>query len=134
MLFVLIPAGVGESPYGEMDERVGPAYFPSVIAVGIIVAGVLLILISLSGREPTEVETGLPPGVIQGIGLIAAYFLLFYLVGYRIATVLSLAGFFWIFGERKPIILAIVPLVIAFGFKWIFEGIFNIRLHEGLLF
>lgn len=117
-----------------MDERVGPAYFPAVIAAGIMVAGLALLLISLFGREPTKVDTNIPPHVIQGIGLLVGYFVLFRILGYRIATVFGLAGFFWAFGERRKLVLIIVPLVVAFGFKWIFEGIFNIRLHEGMLF
>ena len=134
LLFLFIPAGIGDSPFGELDERVGPAYFPSIVAVGIIVAGAALLVVSLLGREPTAVDSNLPPRVLQGIALIAAYFVLFRFLGYRVATILCLAGFFRAFGERRLWVLGAFSFSVAFGFKWIFEGIFNIRLHEGILF
>jgi hypothetical protein len=134
LLFVLIPYGIAESPYGEVDERVGPEYFPKVIAIGITAGGILLLISAMTGREPSDVDATLPPRVIQGTALTVIYFVLFLLVGYRAATVLSLAGFFWVFGERRVALIVVVSVVLPLGLAWLFDGVFNVRLHDGILF
>lgn len=112
-------------------ERVGPAAFPILICIGIIVFAAVDIV---TGGE-TELEMSeydfTPPAIL--FGLLVAYLLLMPILGFLVSTILYMPTMLYYSKIRsKPLIVAFtlgVPILLFY----IFARIFLIRLPEGII-
>lgn len=122
-------------------QNYGPAVFPRLLAVLLILCGVLLMMRGLAawraGERLIEVpEWASQPANVVSVALVLgaslAYILLVDAVGFVPLTfVLLLALFAWL-RARLPVAVA-TAAVAAFGINWFFSSLMRVPLPRGLM-
>ncbi len=96
-----------EITVGFAADRLGPRFFPRLLAVALGLCGLGLIRRSLTGRSDAE---PLPPvrvgQFVLTLGITLAYAILLPSLGYPIATVLYVGALIWLLGYRNLVGLA----------------------------
>ena len=107
---------------GFASDRLGPAFFPRLLAAALAVLAITLIVRAVAGRsDPTR-----PPAVrlrvlLAVLGLLVAYALLLPWAGFLLATPVLLGAVIWLLGDRSWLSLAgtavgtTAVLYLAFG-------------------
>lgn len=122
-------------------SRVGPRFFPFLVAAGLILCGALLLVQALRGvRAPPEqgedVDLGVPPdyravgGVVASL---AAYVLLLERVGFVAASALLFWGVATAFGSRAWFRDPFIGIVLALAVYLAFTRLLGLRLPAGVL-
>ena len=135
LILLLVPSQIRAVVQGETG--MSPAFIPAVVAIGLILAGLALLLkayLSETAHPAIDVSTAGFLRVLTAVLLLIAYTFLFPRLGFVVTSAIALGGFVLFFGERNmPKILLsmiIVPIVL-----WLFfEKLFRIPLPHGLLF
>lgn len=138
LLFLLIPAFVKPSPYGEVQERiVGTKFLPQLVAVAIGLLAVLLIVNAERSRRgdsrPTRLSFRTDSRLFVAFLICAGYVLGMYLFGFMIATVASLTGLMRIFGERRPLTLLLVSVVTTAFLYFVFAKLLYVVFPYGIV-
>lgn len=86
---------------GFASDRLGPAFFPRLLALALGVLAVILVVRALAGRS----DPSRPPAIRAGafaamLALLVAYGLLMPRVGFVLATPVLLGAVIWILGLR----------------------------------
>ena len=55
-------------------------------------------------------------------------------IGYLVSTVVVLASMFWLFGERRKLVLLLYPVVISTVLYFFFQRVLIVSLPHGVLF
>lgn len=112
----------------------GPAFFPLVLALTLLVLGVIFALTSDPPREAAESdESFLRPPTVKFVILLVGLILLFPRLGGLIALSLFVAVEMW-WVERAPLKVAILSGVAAFAIIWfLFVWILAVPLPLGFL-
>lgn len=118
--------------------KIGPSFFPILLASFLILFSVILILNAFLGRSKGEVtpwniaDKGVQRGLIT---LIAGtiYCVLMAPLGFIISSILFLVYMMWMLGNRKPLTLATAPPIITISTWLLFEKVLNLSLPPGLL-
>lgn len=114
MLAAIIPAQIEEGPEGMMSPRLVPQ-----LIMGLIMA-LSLLLVATNLRAA---ESDAPPPFTRAelaafaaiMGLFAVSVALFLLVGVLAASLVLIVGALLILGERRPLILILMPLCLIGG-------------------
>lgn len=127
-----------EMPTFPRHGTLGPAYFPRLLLIGIIVSAIGLLLLSLLERasqpSPQSEETYPHSGrkLLLVVGLIFAYFTSMTRVGFLLSTVLFQAIFLLIsFQVRNPRWLVGVPVALTSLLFLIFIKLMYVPLPRG---
>jgi hypothetical protein len=139
-LFIL----AGEFGGQREGDQLGPAFWPRMAAVGLMVAVVVRMFQTVRDRdrpivhvvtefdEYEEEETELSwPRLWIGLGLAVGYVLATMFIGYPLASAIFLTAFIWIGGQRKWY----VPLIAIAGalvFTYVFIGVVYVSLPTGV--
>ncbi len=87
---------------GFAGDRLGPAFFPRLLALALGTLALVLIWRSLAGRSDPAPLPPMRVGLfLWTVGLTTAYAFLLRPLGYLIATPLYLAGIIWLLGYRN---------------------------------
>jgi putative tricarboxylic transport membrane protein len=87
---------------GFASDRLGPAFFPRLLAGVLAGLAVVLIMRALSGRSNPTPPPAMRLGVFLGtLGLMIVYSLALPRAGFLVATPLLLAGVIWLLGLRR---------------------------------
>ncbi|WP_024334769.1 tripartite tricarboxylate transporter TctB family protein [Desulfotignum balticum] len=133
LIFYLIPAYVGSSTHTEMSPR----FFPKLAAVLLAVLSFMLTAVSVRGflakkgsgtpKDPVtpRIRPDIKSGPVLSVGIVAAYFLGFEYLSFLAATPVAVALFMLTFGQRKPVriigislvLTAIVYILFTYGLK-----------------
>lgn len=112
MLFAVIPWQIPQGPPGIMSPRLVPTLSMSVI---VLLSG-LLIVVNARGRADETSDAVISSSEYRALGKIAALFLagllIFYAVGPLAASIVLIAGGLLVLGERRPLVLAGLPLAL----------------------
>ena len=65
------------------------------------------------------------------LSLFALYLLGLGKLGYLASSVVLVTAVLWLCGERKPLLLLVIPLVVTFGLSFVFGGLVNVVLPRG---
>lgn len=146
--FVVVPAGISDPDGFVLDEGLPPSFSARLIAIlaaMIIVLRVLRITIFspravadepgvASEVEPvTELSTKLTRRVWTGV--VISLFFAFALVpvlGFAIASLLTLGTTLFVLGERSWFRLMLYPLLVSAGVWLLFSQLLSVKLPEGL--
>lgn len=115
MLLFVLPAQIEEGPAGMMSPRLVPQ-----LMIGLIM-GLSVLLVATNLRDTRDADTAPPftraelKAFAAIMGLFALTLLLFVLAGVLPAVVVLIVGALLILGERRPLILLLMPLCLVGG-------------------
>lgn len=131
-----LPAGRGNVP--------GPGFFPELAAIlGIVVGAAICVraVVALrtraaqgAGASPQPEELGDILRFIGVLGVSTAYLMTLEPLGFPIASVLLLAANLLILGERRVLLLLLVPTALTGAVMLTFTTLLGLRLPAGTLF
>ena len=138
---VLLAAGIGygfatgQLPDRTLPDTPGPAFFPWLIAFGLIGLSAALIVQGLIAiRQRGEKISGyrLPDVGWLALGGFAAYLLLLPYAGFVLASVPFCGGLVWLYGERRPVISLTAAILIPVLLFLVFSTGFQVLLPRGV--
>jgi putative tricarboxylic transport membrane protein len=139
-LGLLLLVGAREIRFGAGYDRIGPRFFPYVVAGGLIALGALLAASALRRKRGGEAEE--VPASEDGIswlplGLLGSALLLDALLLERVGFVVASTAQFWLtaraFKSRRPIRDAVVALVLSLTVYYAFSRGLGLSLPPGIL-
>lgn len=140
-------AGIGISAYvlirgAKMPEdhimKLGPSFFPNLLAVVMIGFSAVLVLQGLFSKKPSDFDPvdfrsfGIWRALLALLAAVAYAFLLKPL-GFIPVTTLFILSLMLLLGSRRPLDLALTPLLAALSVWFVFERLLAISLPVGLL-
>jgi putative tricarboxylic transport membrane protein len=122
-------------------DRIGPRFFPLVVAGGLLLCGALLLVAALRGKraplEAAEEMDGRLPADWRSVGILAGAFVLDALLIERLGFVISSTLLFWGvafgFGSRHYLRDALSGLALALAAYLTFTRLLDLNLPAGLL-
>jgi putative tricarboxylic transport membrane protein len=122
----------------DVVMKIGPSYFPNILATLLIVFSAALLAGALRGRSKGRVEPLRlsDPGVVRGLITLAAGFLFCALLdtlGFLITSEIFLVFMIWMLGKRKALPLIVAPPVITLAAWLLFEKVLYLSLPPGVL-
>ena len=119
---------------GFAADRLGPNFFPRLLALTLVACALALIGRSLRGRsDPAPLPPMRVPLLVWTLGLTIAYALALQRLGYLIATPLYLAALVWLLGYRSPAGLAGTALGVTAALYLVFAQALKVLVPMGLL-
>ena len=135
--FIIIPGQIE----GEILRGLPPEFFPKFAVAFVAIFSVFLVFKDLltktedTGPDETEVQKRQGrKGLIIALIASLVYLILCTLTGYIISTLVMLAAFMWIFGERRWGFLVGVPLVTIAVIYLFFAKVMEVGLPPGMFF
>jgi putative tricarboxylic transport membrane protein len=118
--------------------KIGPAFFPEILAGGLILFSVLLAVQALLGKSIGDVEKisilqkG-PQRVLISLAVMVVYCAVLKPVGFIIVTIPFIMIFMFLLGNRKKLQYVWVPAAITLAVYLVFEKVLALSLPAGLL-
>ena len=128
----------GSKMPADLIMKIGPSYFPNVLAVGLIFFSLILIVYALLGRSKGESEAislkdkGIQRALVSLVAIVA-YAVLLNPLGYPIVTVLLVSGVMILLGKRGPIQIVCVSLATTFVVWLLFAKLLMLSMPMGIL-
>ena len=141
----LILVGIGYGvlaarlPTRQIDQTTEPSFFPFVVTACLLALSIALLV---RGVRPQAGEAAIeaPPLPRDGsgramwaLGLAVAYLALLPSLGFLVANVPFFAGLMFVFGERRPLWIAIGAIGVPVVLFYLFRDVFQILLPAGVL-
>jgi putative tricarboxylic transport membrane protein len=122
----------------DVVMKIGPGFFPTILAGGLIIFSVMLIFNALRGRSKGNIERLRlsDPGVRKGLFLLVAAALFCAALkplGFIPTAVIFMLVMMLVLGNRKPLALTLAPLIVTLGVWAIFEKLLHLNLPAGVL-
>lgn len=122
----------------DLIMKVGPSFFPTVLAGLLIIFSVASIIFALRGKSKGSVEPLKlsDKGVQRGLITLAATIVFCAVLeplGFIPSAILFLIPMMLLMGNRKPLQLIIAPVLVTFSIWLIFEKLLNLSLPAGVL-
>lgn len=119
---------------GFASDRLGPAFFPRLLAGTLTVLAIILIVRAGSGRsDPAPLPQTRTAQLASLIGLLVAYAVLMPHVGFLIATPVLLGAVVWLLGLRAWGALVGTALGMTAALYFLFGRALHVLLPTGLL-
>ena len=118
--------------------KIGPGYFPELLAMGLIVFSCILLVYAFLGKskgvaEPIRFrDRGVRRALISLLAIIA-YTALFKTLGFPLCTMLLVGGVMALLGKRDPKILIGISLAVTAGVWLVFTKLLTLSLPMGVL-
>lgn len=142
LLFVLgvyLFIKAGEIPQFQQKGQIGPDLWPRLILGGLIALSLLKGILALprTGRSagPVREEEKVSRDwrkLAAGIFLVVGYVLVTTLLGFPLANLLFLFAFMYVGGERKPLVLLLLPALGTIGLLYLFVKVVYLPLPRGI--
>ena len=122
----------------DLVMKIGPSFFPNILAGFLILFSAILIANALRGKSKGEVaplriaDKGVQRGLITFAAAIVFCVVLDPL-GFLLTSIIFLTFMMWIMGNRKPVALTIAPTVITLAVWLVFEKVLNLSMPAGIL-
>lgn len=147
-LFVLVPLGI-EDP-GEIDIlALGPAFWPSVISIFILLMGAVVGAQGLrrlragraaaesDGEDQRSLATALSEYALGrwlgALSLLATFYVLLEPLGMILASMLAMVTLMVLGGERRAALLVVLPMGLPFALFLFFRYVANVVIPLGAL-
>ncbi len=122
-------------PNRSLPNTPGPAFFPRLITVGLIVLSMALLVQSVvrGGGDSQYVRSDRSASKsLLALTLFLVYLILLPYAGFLAASVPFFAALMWLYGKRNLLVLALASIVIPVGLFYIFRLGFQILLPTGV--
>ena len=122
----------------DVVMKIGPSFFPNILASLLIIFSMILIVNAMRGRSKGEVtplklsDKGVQRGLITLVAAVA-FCVVLDPVGFIPTSIVFLAFMMWIMGNRKPLQIALAPPLITLTIWLIFEKVLNLSMPAGIL-
>lgn len=123
-----------------IENDVGPAFMPKVVAVAIVIVSASKLVIALKNHSPKYTEKRQSEddkmGSLMTILNLAAYVILFEPLGFIISSIVFLTLQMTILADKthfKPVKFGIISISATLAIYFLFVYAFNLMLPEGLL-
>lgn len=118
--------------------KIGPSFFPNLLAGFLILFSLILIANALRGQSKGEVSTLnlSDKGVQRGLVTLVAGILFCVVIdplGFIISSIVFLTFMMWVMGNRKPALIIATPTAITFAIWLVFEKVLNLSMPAGIL-
>lgn len=114
------------------NEFYGPDFFPKIITISMMILGGHMLVKSLltlkNSKESFKFNQQTALKILLFILLMAGYFLLFFIVGFIISSIIFLLFAQWIFGVKNKLTIIIVSVLVPIGLYLFFTQLFNIPI------
>ena len=118
--------------------KVGPSFFPTILAGLLILFSVVLLINALRGKsigtvDPVRLSD---KGTQRGLITLAATIIFCAILdplGFIPSSIVFLVFMMMLMGNRKPMQLVIAPLLVTFSIWLIFEKVLNLSMPAGIL-
>lgn len=111
----------------------GPAFFPRLVAIGIIGLSIILIVKSFIKTEDEKVKFDGYKKVLLSVGIMIVYLIGFLKIGFFTSSVFSLILIMYVMGMRKKTTILLVTILSTGVIYLIFYYLFNVPLPKGIL-
>ena len=121
-------------PDRVLPNTPGPAFFPGLITLALAVLSFALLARGLraAGQEQATLAAPLTIRSWAALGAFVAYLIAMPTLGFVTASVPFFAVLAWLYGERRPIVVALTSLGVPVALSLIFRAGFQILLPRGL--
>jgi putative tricarboxylic transport membrane protein len=122
----------------DVIMKIGPAFFPEILAWGMIVFSAILIFQAFNGKSLGEFESldirqkGVQR-IIAAVSVMIIYCIILKPVGFLIVTIPFIMFYMFILGNRRKLQFLWVPAAITAGVYLVFEKVLVLSLPMGLL-
>jgi putative tricarboxylic transport membrane protein len=128
----------GSKMPSDIVMKIGPSYFPSILATLLIVFSAILVINALRGCSKGTVEPFRlsDQGVRRGLVTLAAAFVFCAVLdplGFLLTSVIFLVFMIWFLGKRGAVALIVAPLVVTVATWLLFEKVLYLSLPAGVL-
>lgn len=118
--------------------KIGPAFFPELLATGLIIFSGILIIYALQGKskgtaEPIRLRDQGIQRALVSLLVIILYTALLNPLGYPICTLLLVAGIMLLLGKRQPLLVLGTSLGTTFGVWLVFAKLLKLSMPMGVL-
>lgn len=128
----------GSKMPADLIMKIGPSYFPNVLAMVLIIFSLILIVYALLGRskghaDPIRLgDKGIQRALISLLAIVA-YAVFLDLLGYPVVTVLLVSGIMMLLGKRNPLQIACVSVATTFVVWLLFAKLLMLSMPMGIL-
>ena len=122
----------------DVVMKIGPGFFPSMLAGGLIFFSVALLIKAFQGKAKGTLETRKwsDLGVRRGlITLVAAILFVAAMepLGFIPTSIVFLSFMMWILGKRQPLLIGLIPAPITAVVWLVFEKLLHLSMPPGVL-
>ncbi len=140
VIFILIPLGVTE-PAKVQFAALSPSYYPRLVGITLAVFGLLglirVVRTTSIPEEPSPSDSGLSADAVLKISAVFAIMAVFYFLleplGFVPASALALIGLLLLAGERNPVRIALVAVLVPLCLHLFFTKVAGIPIPAGIL-
>ena len=122
----------------DLVMKIGPGFFPGILAGGLILFSASLIVKAVRGKSKGKLEVrgwndlGLRRGLIT-LGAAIAFVAVMEPLGFIPASIVFLTFMMGVMGKRKPLLIALVPTLITVAIWLVFEKLLHLSMPPGVL-
>ncbi len=122
----------------DVVMKIGPSFFPSILAGFLILFSSVLLIKALLGQSKGKVEPlrlsdkGVQRGLIT-LGATIVFCIVLEPLGFIPTSIIFLVFMMWILGKRKPLPFLLAPPLVTMGIWMVFEKVLNLSLPAGVL-
>tara|TARA_B100000315_G_scaffold260594_1_gene323284 strand:+ start:5402 stop:5875 length:474 start_codon:yes stop_codon:yes gene_type:complete len=123
-------------PTRAIENTTQPSFFPWVVTVCMAVLSLALLaqgLLPLVSQQAPKAFDVPAKRLIYGLILSVAYFILLPTLGFLAANIPFFAGLMYLYGERRPLLIAAGSILISLVIFYLFREGFQILLPSGIL-
>lgn len=118
--------------------KIGPGYFPELLAIGLIAFSCILLVYAALGKskgvaEPIHLQDKGVQRTLISLLAIIAYTALFKTLGFPLCTMLLVGGIMVLLGKRDPKIVIGISLAVTAGVWLVFTKLLTLSLPMGVL-
>ncbi|MCE5283401.1 MAG: tripartite tricarboxylate transporter TctB family protein [Deltaproteobacteria bacterium] len=122
----------------DVVMKIGPAFFPEILAWGLVAFSALLVLQALLGKvsgtfERLSLRQKGTQRILLSVGVMIVYCAVLKPVGFILATIPFIIFFMFLLGNRNKFQYLWVPMAITIGVYLVFEKVLVLSLPNGLL-
>jgi putative tricarboxylic transport membrane protein len=128
----------GSKMPSDIVMKIGPSYFPNILAIFLVAFSVTLIVNALRGRSKGTVEPlrlsdkGVRRGLIT-LGAAILFCVALDPLGFLLTSEIFLVFMIWMLGKRSAVALIVAPPIVTVATWLIFEKVLYLSLPAGVL-
>jgi len=113
--------------FSDAEIARDPVFYPRLLMALLTLVSIGLVVRSLAGKQERPQPTPVWWRLLAVVLLTAAYFLLFDVVGFLVASLVAMPALTVLLGYRRPLVIALVTVIFVVATWYCFAEVFVIR-------